>query len=119
MITTADVAEFITGSATEEDLDDVISAVNTRKRTLRDLRAMEVKPGAKVTLTDLSPKYLNGLSGVVHSTMGGRGIRRVNVTLDAESTRTLASQSTKYFIAANDEEYLLEGVPAASCQVQK
>lgn len=115
-LTVNDVAEFITNAATEEDLDDVVNAVKARQKALRNLRAMDVKPGVEVTLTGLSPKYLNGLSGTVQE--GGRG-QRVDVLLDSASTQRLARQGSKFHIDPDAEEYLLTGVPASTCQAQK
>lgn len=110
-----DVTQHIVNTATEEDLDTLFEAVRTRRKVLRDLRAMSVRDGAEVTLQGISPKYLNGLTGTVQP---GRRGQRVDVLLDEESTDRLRYASRKIFIPAETKRHVLTGVPASTCVTQ-
>lgn len=60
----------ITTEATDDDLNLLVSAVNTRRKTLRSQRALVNQasldsPGTRVVTVGLSPKYLSGLHGTV------------------------------------------------------
>lgn len=112
-ITAVDVKTFILTSATKDDLDAIFGAIKMRTSTLKAINAATVTVGAEAELTGLSPKYLNGLTGTVQTIRRERG----DVLLDAKSTRALRySGSRKYFIPADQEKYLLTGVPL-SCFV--
>lgn len=53
----------------ERQLDILLQALLSRRKTLRDARSFDVLattfPGDRVKLSGLSPKYLNGCTGVV------------------------------------------------------
>lgn len=110
------VVGFIQENADTSDLDTVIEAVKTRRKLLRDQAAAAVKQGMTVTLYDISPKYLVGLRGTVKSI--DRHSRKPNavITLDRESTRTLAFSSTKYTSLADKDSFDLTGVPLSCCK---
>ncbi|WP_370973636.1 hypothetical protein [Amycolatopsis sp. cg9] len=112
------VVAFVLEHAEENDLDAITKATKSRRGVLREKVAAEVTEQAKVTLVDLSPQYLNGLTGVVTTiTSGGRGQRRATVTLDKGSTNTLAFSSEKFGHLAGRDSYDLPGVPLSSCKV--
>ncbi|WP_198939832.1 hypothetical protein [Streptomyces sp. MJM1172] len=115
------VAEFIVNEADSEDIDRIIDAVKTRRSTLRQhsaaIAAASVKTGARVELQNLSPKYLNGLTGTVAEVKRGR-VTRATVKLDEESTKQLRwSGSRRFFVSEKATEYDLHGVPVTSCKV--
>ncbi|OEJ20910.1 hypothetical protein [Streptomyces subrutilus] len=114
------VAEFIVNDADAEDIDRIIEAVNTRRSTLRQraeaIAAASVKTGARVELHNLTPKYLNGLTGTVTKVDRGRKVR-ATVKLDEASTKQLRwSGARRFFVSENVAEYELGGVPVASCK---
>jgi hypothetical protein len=64
----------------DDDLEGIQNACRQRQKVQGDINLMTLKPGTKVRLRGLSPKYLNGQTGVV-STKPRRG-KRISVTLD-------------------------------------
>lgn len=110
-LTLNDVRAFISGYADEQDLDAITRAVKARSRALMDDRAANLKVGTKVTLTNLSPKYLCGLTGTVKLLQGSRA----TVTLDAVSTEALRRSGRSYYVPVDVKEYDLSGVPSGCC----
>lgn len=99
-------------NADEDDLTRIIQTVKDRRKVLASARAADVQIGASCTLTGLSPKYLNGLTGVVVRDPNGRsGTRAYACKLDEESTKRLRGQGTRFFIPEATTEYVLPGVP--------
>lgn len=112
-ITLTDAVAFIAQHATADDLDQVYAAAKQRTRTLRTIAAAaaaSLPVGASVRLDGLSPKYLNGLTGVLKSTTGGRAV----VTLDKESTSLLGFSSRRFYAAAGKDSYDLGGLPLST-----
>ena len=111
--TPADVIAFIVARADDTDLANIIGAVNARRKTLRTIAAASVKPGLKVTLSGLSPKYLNGLTGTVKSVEG----QRCTVTLDRDSTDRLSWNArfshTVQALKHEDGTYDFGGIPSS------
>jgi len=105
------VLDYVHGHADERELDTLADALKSRHNALRQRRALAVHTGLGVRLNDLSPKYLNGLTGTVETESGNR----VDVRLDKASTTTLRYAGRKFFIGPDEEEYLLRGVPKSSC----
>lgn len=104
-----DTIFFITSEADEEDLNQIFSALKLRRQVLGQIKASAVSEGMKVTLEGLSPKYLNGLSGVIVERDG----TRVAVQLDEISTQIFKSVSQKrFFIPADCVSYRMVGIPA-------
>lgn len=109
--------------ADEETLGRITKAINARRDALRaaDLatKLATVTVGTKVTLTGLSPKYLNDLTGEVTDYKGGRGTPRVTVTLDEASTRVLRySGGRRFFVPADATSFPVAGVPVECCTPQ-
>lgn len=106
-----DVVGFIQEKADANDLDTVTEAIKTRRKLLRDQAAAAVKEDMTVTVYDISPKYLAGLRGTVTSI--DRASRKPNaaVTLDKESTTTLAFSSTKYASLFGEDSFTLTRIP--------
>jgi hypothetical protein len=71
-----EVLDFIQNDATESDLNSIYEMGKIRTRSLRTqqaaLIASTVKPGDKVRLSGLSPKYLNGEVAKVVSVEGSK-----------------------------------------------
>lgn len=71
-------------TADEDQLDTIIVAVNARRRALRSMAAArslaELSVGDHVELDGLSPKYLNGCTGVLE----GKSGTKITVRLDDE-----------------------------------
>lgn len=104
-----DTISFITNEADEEDLNRIFSALKLRRQVLGQIKASAVSEGMKVTLEGLSPKYLNGLSGVIVERNGAR----VTVLLDEKSTQMLRfSGQKRFFIPADCTSYRMAGIPA-------
>lgn len=64
MTTIGEVLTFIASEATEGDITAIYEMAKTRAKTLRNVQAATnaatLKPGDKVRLSGLSPKYMNG-----------------------------------------------------------
>lgn len=114
MATLSDVAGFITSEATEDDLKRIYGFCKTRSKTLRTIRAAAVSKGAQVELTNLSPQYLNGLTGEVASINKDR----CEVLLDEKSTDRLKWTRQSRFMVGEEPRYTIRGVPLSSCDPQ-
>src|SRR5690625_6208982 len=102
--------------ATESDIDRMYNALKLRRQALSEQRAAAVTVGTEGTLTGLSPKYLNGLSGKVVAIRG----KRADVELDEGSTMTLRfTRQTRFRIPANQERYTIPGVPLQCVEAKK
>lgn len=118
-ITLADVLGFIIDGSTAGDLERITDMVRQRQRALRALQAAAVSVGAQVRIKGLSPKYLNGLEGVVESITKSSG----NVRLGKLSTGRLrvttksSTYRTRFYIRDDEEHYLLAGVPLSCCEI--
>lgn len=115
MITLSEVLEFISTQADDTDIERIYTFAKDRTRQLRDLRAAQVSVGANVRLANLSPKYLNDLTGEVISISG----KRCTVRLTKKSTETLRWASQRFVVPAGIECYELGGVPLSSCVPQE
>ena len=86
------IASIINGDY-DDDLDRIIEAVKSRRRENSERRgrinALTLKPGTRVRLKGLSPKYLNGLEGeIITDPLGGSGKKhRIAVKLDHPARR--------------------------------
>lgn len=118
MTTIIDLLTFVATEATDDDLERFYEAAKNRRRALRDqqtaLIAAQLQKGSEVTLDDLSPKALNGLTGVVESISGSRAA----VRLDKDSTQRLSWSNTRYAAGARiaGEGLLLPGIPIGCCK---
>ena len=103
-----DVIGFIAGHADENDINLIHQTIKTRNSLLKSQRQSDIKIGDQVELLGLSPKYLNGLMGVVSQ----KGTRS-SIVLDERSTGRLRIAGRKRFwIAPDANEYELTGIPA-------
>lgn len=110
--TLADAVTYIADRADEQDLLRILGAVNARRTALRAITAAAVRIGAAVRLDGLSPKYLDGLTGVVRRIHG----KHAEVELDEESTRNLRYVgSPRHPVSSDVMQYLLYGVPLSCC----
>lgn len=100
---TASVIGEILNHADEQDLERISAAIKSRHGTLRQIRAAAVNKGASVTLSNLTPKALNGLAGTVETISG----QRADVRLARAANASAATQNG----------YVLHGVPLGCCQV--
>jgi hypothetical protein len=92
----ADVIEFIVRTANLEDIDTIHQAARDRRtilgRVQASLTSSLLKPGDKVTLSGLSPKYLNGMTGTVVERKGGSGKPKFIVKLDDSAGRYVSDR---------------------------
>lgn len=120
MPTLTDALTFITGEADAADLDRVLDAVKTRRKIIGAMRAATVGTGDTVTLAGLSPKVLNGLTGVTLRINGAR----TDVELDSVGTQRLSFSNTRFADSArmclrDGKGYTVRGVPLSCCEVQE
>jgi hypothetical protein len=108
-----DALTFVANSSSDHELDLIVAAVNARRRALREVRSAAVTIGSVVTIQNLSPAYLNGLTGTVEAHSRGKRTR-VDVRLDEKSTKILRFQGGRFPVGAETTEYLLGGVPITS-----
>ena len=106
-------------NATDDELDRIADAIRQRQRALRALQAAAVSVGAQVRLKGLSPKYLNGLEGVVESIAKSSCNIRLSKLSTARLRVTTKSSTfhTRFYIRDDEEHYLLTRVPLSCCEV--
>lgn len=111
-----DVLRYVRG-ASEADLAAISREIKSSRTILSAEAAAKVTEGARVTLDNLKPQYLEGLTGIVTQIeQHRRGNPRATVTLDLSSTRRLAQQPM-YSHLATAESYALRSVPLGCCTV--
>ncbi|MEV7123911.1 hypothetical protein [Kitasatospora griseola] len=104
----ADTVNFILNEATDADLDRVVSALKDRRKALATMRAANVTTGVTATTHNLSPKYLNGLTGTVVEING----KHADLELDADSTDQLRwSRQSRFAVPADARTYRVRGIP--------
>ena len=104
-----EVITWITSEASPDDLERVRDAIQTRKAALTSIQAATLQNGDEVKTTGLSPKYLNGLHGVVTDTRASR----VDVRLDKTSTeRIIGTKYGPHWGYDSEKGFVLKGVPA-------
>ena len=104
-----DVATFI-HQASEESIGTIQQLIANRRKNIQNERAAQVTIGKTVTLTGLTPKYLNGLTGEVADLSG----TRANILLDEDSTLTLRLTDRTGKFSRNfgsEKRGTLKGVP--------
>lgn len=68
----AEVLSAIAGGASDGKTDDLYRAIKARVKVVGDINASSIDIGDRVRLTNISPKYLNGLPGTVLTRGNGR-----------------------------------------------
>lgn len=116
-LTAHDLITFVLNQAGEDDLDALADAARRRRDALRAIAAAAVSEGNRVTIRDISPKYLNGLTGTVKTIETIRKKRCAVVTLDKDSTQKLALSSARYDWLFNQDSHDLPGIPLSCCKV--
>lgn len=116
-LTTKDLITFILNQADEAALDALFEAARRRRDALRAIAAAAISEGDTVTIRDISPKYLNGLTGTVKAIETIRNKRCAVVTLDKDSTQKLALSSVKYDWLFSHDSHDLPGIPLGCCKV--
>lgn len=107
----SDLVRFVQERATADNLDNIVDAVKSRRSVLASIAAANLATGAPVTIYNIKPKYLSGLSGTVKEIIRGKGAPYATVTLDEDSTATLAYASTKYASLRDRNSYDYQGIP--------
>ncbi|MEU6972878.1 hypothetical protein AB0A71_35220 [Kitasatospora aureofaciens] len=117
-------------TATAEQVELIAAALRSRRLALRPAPADAVathttsihttsivqiaRPGDRVQIDRIRPQYLKGLTGTVIHVR----VSRVNIELDAESTRKLAAtKQTRFEVPAGATSYVIEGVHPSSYNI--
>ena len=109
-LTLREVVEWI-DTLTDEDIDDVLQALQSRHDVLHAERAAQAVVGRIVRIDDVRPKYLQGLTGEIVNCDGDF----VDILLDCKSTGRLRfTRQTRYEPGAV-RNYRLESIPASCC----
>jgi hypothetical protein len=114
MTTLSEVLDWI-AQADNEDLDVILDMLRMRRQTIAEANTALAKVGMKVTFRNLSPRYLNGLTGTIRAinSTGSRG----TIKLDELSTNRLALTKQNRFHAEVGTTYTMEGVPLSACEL--
>lgn len=111
--TPQDVIGAILDGTMDEHMDELLDAYKARRNTVRNnkaqLNALTLKPGARVRLVNLSPKYLSGLTGEIVEPIERtqrRGKPRFDVKVDS-----MPPQGTRRFY-----NNTVHGVPASAIE---
>lgn len=111
-----DVVNYVRERADENDLGSIAQAMSQRRLELQEKLPAAVTINATVTIGDITPAYLTGLSGVVKAITPGH-VQYVTLTLDQASTNKLAASARKYAHLADRDSYDLSGIPLGCCKV--
>lgn len=80
-----DIVPAIMNGELDNSLSAIVEAINARRKVIRQAATLVNKvvlvPGTRVKLKGLSPKYLNGLTGVIREG-GSRRTKDLPVLLD-------------------------------------
>jgi hypothetical protein len=117
-VTLTEVLSFIGGHAEPDALDTILDVVRDRRRALADAAAHAVTVGATVRHS-LSPRYLNGLTGIVIAIPAARrgAKRRCTIRLDQTSVTRLAQADSSYAHLREETSYEMGGIPVAACHL--
>lgn len=85
-----DALAFIRNEASTEDIEGIHAAIAVARARLKRQMQNALHVGSKVKTVNLSPKYLNGLTGEVTELHGSR----VEILLDMPSTNAI--RGTKF-----------------------
>ncbi|MEV4559021.1 hypothetical protein AB0K51_18815 [Kitasatospora sp. NPDC049285] len=122
---TVEATRAFIATATAEQVELIAAALRSRRLTLRPAPAdaaatrtsslvQIARPGDRVKIDRIRPQYLKGLTGTVIHVR----VSRVNIELDAESTRKLAAtKQTRFEIPAGATSYVIEGVHPSSYDI--
>jgi hypothetical protein len=66
------VDKIVGGDLTESDLNVIDAATRTRRQQLRRQRADTLVSGARCRLTNIKPKYLTGVTGILETRNGSK-----------------------------------------------
>ena len=109
-LTTEVVTRWISG-IDDATVDLVLDALRARNSELMAQRAEDAFEGAFITIRDVTPRFLDGLSGEIIESDG----ETVAVLLTTESTGRLRFSGQKVYDLGACKRFLLEGVPASCC----
>lgn len=109
-LTVSEVTEWV-GNVDERTVIELIEALRDRDAQLGQLRAAAAQVGQFTVLGDLSPEFLESLTGEILEHDG----ETVSVLLTPESTGRLRFSGQDVYDLGSDVEFLLEGVPAVCC----
>jgi hypothetical protein len=98
--------------SSDADLATVAQVVKDRRTEL----SMRLEIGRTVRIDGISPKYLNGLTGRVSDIQRGTGKPIATVTLDVASTARLRAVGRRTFIAPQEQNHPLGGIPLVCCK---
>ncbi|MEV6421816.1 hypothetical protein [Streptomyces sp. NPDC051662] len=105
----ADLAAYIREHATAEELDILQELCGKRREIVWAVRGSLVRTGTKVEMTNMKPKYLNGLGGTVTRTRKSKkGETLADIALDTQSAARLAKARRN-----GDPTDVVEGIPLA------
>lgn len=109
--TYADVIEYITNHASYAEIDQITQVSRNRFMALGRAQAATLAIGDEVTMHNISPKYLQGLTGTVEEI--DTRTEMIAIRLDAVSTTKLQNngRQRRYFISPLETNYLLTGIP--------
>ncbi|WP_051710247.1 hypothetical protein [Streptomyces sp. NRRL S-350] len=122
---TFETARAFISTATAEQVELIAATLRSRRLALRPAPANAVatrtssmveiaSPGDRVKIDRIRPQYLKGLTGTVIHVR----VSRVNIELDAESTRKLAAtKQTRFEVPEGATSFVIEGVHPSSYDI--
>jgi hypothetical protein len=114
MTTLSEILDLI-GKADNNELDIIMDTARARRQEIAMENSASARVGMKVTFRNLSPRYLNGLTGTIMAinSTGSKG----TIKLDDESTKRLAFTKQNRFYVELGTPYTMEGVPLSACDL--
>src|SRR5699024_4220336 len=96
---------------TNDEIDAILAALRNRDNELREQRAEHATVGRRIVISDILPRYLDGLVGDIEHSDGDW----VSVRLTAESTGRLRFCGQPDYDTGAELRFLITGVPASLC----
>jgi hypothetical protein len=109
--TLPEVLDYISSSATADDIEMLRPLANLRSQILRTAESALVRVGHQARIRNLNPAYLKGLTGTVAKLERGRGEMLATLTLDDASVAAVSRASKGRF--GKD----IDGIPIASLEL--
>lgn len=111
--TMATVLRFIAGITEDEQVDEVLAALQACHDRLEEQRAASVQVGDDIVLRGATPRYLDGLHGTLLFAENGYGT--VELTIEATGTLRFMPDNAD-FVVGSPLRYVLPQVALACCQ---
>ena len=110
-----DVRNWIMTECSSSEMNRIREDLKARQNIL----ASSISIGDSIRTMNLSPKYLNGLTGILFHKATRRGKVRGDIMLDEASTAILRAKNSAIYVRPEAQEYLLTGISMVCFEIIK